>query len=63
MRYIVKTEKIAYINVDLATQVSYPVISILGEVLQTLRPYTTIRVTGMKSVLFHFEIMYLMRWE
>ena len=33
-----KTEKIAYINVDLATQVSYPVISILGEVLQTLRP-------------------------
>lgn len=37
-----KTEKIAYINVDLATQVSYPVISILGEVLQTLRPWENV---------------------
>ena len=30
------------INVDLATQVSYPVISILGEVLQTLRPWENV---------------------
>lgn len=35
-------EKLLYVNVDLATQVSYPVISILGEVLSALRPWKEI---------------------
>lgn len=56
VRMISKDEKILYINVDLATQVSYPVISILGEVLPTLRPWESIgKVDG--PIPFQSEIV------
>lgn len=39
-----RKEQILYINIDLATQVSYPIVSILGEVLSTLRPWEKIGI-------------------
>lgn len=41
---IVSRQKILYVNIDFATQVSYPLIQILGEVLPSLRPWQNIGV-------------------
>ena len=48
IRLLKATEPILYVNIELATQVSYPVISILGEVLGTLRPWNEIGVVNNK---------------